>query len=253
MVSTVVRSRRTTVVVEGDRIVRREADDREVDLEAIVDVLRVDAAGMPVNVAYTIEHLIVQTPAGRTEVLPGGWVVESEPGRDAPTFRSAEPLPVEARRALDDVLSPLSSGSTDDQVFGTTEPRAVGAIWPVNAALTARELGAMHLDVPAESVRGQSQLVGRVEVGGKVCLDVAGELSIRDTRMIDVPGARTDAAELRSTYRTRIPVDAGSAEVDSSLRVELDVTALVALGADRRGRMTITSHQETKRRFMPLR
>ena len=30
------------------------------------------------TLASTIEHLIVQTPAGRTEVLPGGWVVGAE-------------------------------------------------------------------------------------------------------------------------------------------------------------------------------
>jgi hypothetical protein len=252
MVSTVVRSRRTTVVVEGDRIVRREAEDREVELEAIVDVLRVDAAGMPLNLAYTIEHLIVQTPAGRTEVLPGGWLVSAERGGAEVTFGSAEPLPIEARKALDDVLSPLSSEHTDDDIFGTSEPQAIGTIWPVNAALAARELVRMHLGVPAEAVRGQSQLVGLVEVAGQVRLDVAGELSIRDARLIDVPGARPEAAELRSAYRTRIPLDATSPEIDSTLRVDLDVTALVALGPDREGRMTTTSHRETRRRFVPL-
>jgi hypothetical protein len=252
MVSTVVRSRRTTVVVEGDRIVKREAEDREVDLQAFVDVLYVDAAGQPLSLAYTIEHLIVQTPAGRTEVLPGGWVVGAE-GQGRMTLRSAEPLPAEARKALDEVLSPLPSESTDDDIFGTPEPQAIGATWPVNAALTARELGRMNLDVPAEAVQGQSKLVGLVEVAGQACLDVAGELSIRDARMIDVPGARTDAAELRSSYRTLLPVDATSPGVDSMLRVELDVTARIALGPDREGTMTTTSHRERRRRFMPLR
>jgi hypothetical protein len=266
MISTIVRSRRTTVVQEGDRISKREADDREVDLEAMVDVLHVDAAGIPVSLAYTIEHLVVRTPAGTTEVLPGGWVVGAEPvtmGGEPPyppaqpggrrvTFRSAEPLPAEARKALDETLSPLSSESTDDDIFGTAEPQAIGAVWPVNAALTAKELARMHLDVPAEAVHGQSRLVGLVEAGGQACLDIAGELSISDSRIIDVPGARTDSAELRSTYHTLIPVDATSPAVDSMLRVDLDVTARVTLGPDREGRMTTTSHQERRRRFTPL-
>jgi hypothetical protein len=251
-VSTIVRSQRTTVVMEGDRIVRREAEDREVDLEAIVDVLRVDTAGTPVNLAYTVEHLIVQTPAGRIEVLPGGWVVRTEQNGDDVTVRSAEPLPGEARTALDDILSPLSSETTDDDVFGTSEPQAAGAIWPVNAALAAKALGSMHLDVPPDAIRGQSQLVGLVEVAGQVCLDIVGELSIRDTRLIDVPAVRPEAAELRSTYRKLIPVGATSPEIDSTLRIDLNIAALIALGPDREGRLTTTAHRETRRRFVPL-
>ena len=250
-VSTVVRSRRATVVTEGDRIVRREDEDREVDLEAVVEVLGVDAAGAPRSLAYTLQHLIVQTPAGRTEVLPSGWLVSAERGGAKVTLRSANPLPAEALKALDEILSPLPSESTDDEVFGTPEPRYVGAIWPVNATLAARELADMHLDVPAEAVRGESQLVGLVEVAGQVCLDVAGELSIHDPRLIDAPG--TESAELRSTYRTLLPVDGTSPAIDATLRVDLDVTTLVALGPGREGRMTTTSHQEKRRRFMPLR
>jgi hypothetical protein len=253
MISTVVRSRRATVVMEGDQIVKREAEEREVDLEAIIEVLHVDGAGEPVSLAYTVEHLIVQTPAGRTEILPGGWVVGAEPSEDEVTFRSADPLPAEARKALDDTLSPLSSESSDDDIFGTTEPQAIGAIWPVNAARTAKEFRRMHLDIPAEAVHGRSQLVGLADVAGQVCLDVAGEVSIRDTRIINVPGARIDAAELRSTYRARLPLDATSPAIDSMLSVDLDVTARVALGPGREGKMTITSHRERRRRFMPLR
>jgi hypothetical protein len=178
--------------------------------------------------------------------------VDAEPGGDEVTFRSAEPLPAEARKALDETLSPLSSESSDDDVFGTTAPQAIGATWPVNAALTARELHRMHLDVPAAAVHGQSQLVGLVDVAGQACLDIAGELSISDPRIIDVPGAWTDAAELRSTYRARLPVDATSPAIDSMLRVDLDVTARVALGPDREGRLTTTSHRERRRRFTPL-
>src|SRR5262249_4958436 len=142
--------------------------------------------------------------------------------------------------------------SSDDEIFGTREPRAVGSIWPVNAPLAARELGRMALDVPAASVRGQSQLVRLVEGGGKVCAEVAGELTIRDAGLVDVPGARSEAAELRSTYRSRIPVDAASHEIDSTLVVEMDVTARVALGRDRSGRLTTHSWRETRRHFTPL-
>ena len=111
----------------------------------------------------------------------------------------------------------------------------------------------MHLDVPAEAVRGHSQLVGLVEVAGQVCLEVAGEPSIRDARLIDVPGARPESAQLRSTYRTILPVDAASPAIDATLRVDLDVTALVVLGAGREGRLTTTSRRERRRRFTPLR
>jgi hypothetical protein len=253
MVSTVVRSSRTTVVAEGDRVVKREADDREVDLEAMVEVLRVDGAGAPQSLAYTIDHLRVQSPEGRTEVLPGGWVVRAEPAGGKVSLRSAEPLPAEAQKALDEILSPLWSETTDDDIFGTAEQQAVGASWPVNAALTARELGHQHLDVPAEAIHGTSRLVGLVEVGGQLCLDISGELSISDPRIIDVPGARTDAARLHSTYRTLIPADTTSPGVDSTLHVDLDVSARIALGPDREGRMTTTSHRERRRRFVPVR
>jgi hypothetical protein len=259
MLSTTVRSWRTTVVTEDGRIVKREDHERAVDLEAIAEVIRVDGGGAPVSLAYTVEHLVVETPAGRTEVLPGGWVVSAERGGGRLTLHSAEPLPVEARAALDDILSPLPAEATDDEVFGAQEPQPIGVTWPVNAALAARELRRLDLDVPAESVRGQSRLVGLVEVGGQVYLDLAGELAIHDARLLSVPGAHPETAELRSTYHRRLPVDlpgspraSGAAEVDATLRVDMDVTATIALGPGREGRLTATSRRETRRRYLPL-
>jgi hypothetical protein len=220
-------------------------------------VIRVDGAGAPVSLAYTVEHLVVETPAGRTEVLPGGWLVGAERGGGRVTLRSAEPLPGEAREALDDILSPLAAEATDDEVFGSAEPQPVGAVWPVNAALAARELRRMDLDVPAASVRGQTRLAGLVEVAGQVYLDLDGELTIHDARLLDVPGARSEAAELRSTYHRRLPVDVRGpasrvAAVDATLRVDLDVKATIALGPGRDGQLTTSSHRETRRRYLPL-
>src|SRR5947208_2113827 len=68
IVSTVVRSKRTMIMEEGDQIVKREEEGQEVELKAVVNVLRVDAAGEPLDLEYAIESLSVQTPAGRTEV-----------------------------------------------------------------------------------------------------------------------------------------------------------------------------------------
>jgi hypothetical protein len=110
----------------------------------------------------------------------------------------------------------------------------------------------MDLEVPAASVRGQTRLAGLVEVAGHVYLDLDGELTIHDPHLLDVPGARSEAADLRSTYHRRLPVGSGVAEVDATLDVDLDVTATIALGSGREGKLTSSSRRETRRRYLPL-
>lgn len=253
VVWTSVRSRRTTTVVEGDRTVKRETVDREIELEARVVVLAVDGAGTPTHLEYTIESLNVQSPEGRSEPLPRGSVIAAERGHERVTYRAVAPLSPEAQKAMDEVVGPRSSESTDDEVFGTAEPQGVGAIWPMNTALAAKSLAAAHLDVPAEAIRGQTHLVGLAEVAGRPCLEVAGELTIRDPRIIDLPDGRPESAELRSSYRKLVPIDTAAPEVDSTLRIDVDVALRVALGPNREGMMTVSSRKESRRRFLAAR
>ena len=248
MVSIAVRTRRTTLTEEGDQIARREEESQDVELEAAEKVLRVDSTGEPLELEYTVEHLSVQTPAGRTEVLARGRVVIAERGREKVTFRSGEALSPEAERALGQILSPRSGTASDDDLLGTGTPQTIGAIWPVNAAVAARELGDASFPVPVEGVRGQTRLAGLAQVAGQTCLEITGEL---DARSPGIAGAPPGSREVRMTYRRLLPVDTAAPELDSALTVDMAVTVLQAVGTDREARTTTTAHQERRRQFTP--
>jgi hypothetical protein len=232
--------------------VKRDEDSRHVELEAIEEVQRVDAGGAPVALEYAVESLTVETPAGQSEVLPRGRVVTAERGRGTVTFHASGPLPADAEKALGQLISPLSFETSDDDVFGTTEPRAIGAIWPVNAALAAKDLADEHFQVPVEGVSGRTQLVGLAEAAGRTCLQLAGELSVSASRHTGEPGAPTETLELRRAFRRLLPVDGVAPELDSTVAVDLDVTVVRTLGPNREARTTTTSHEEKRRRFTPL-
>ncbi len=253
MLSAAVAIRRATITEEGDRIVKREEESRDVDLKAAVSVLQIDTTGEPVDLQLTVESLMVETPAGRRELLAGGRIVTLSRGKERVSYVTSEPLPPGAEKALDDIVSPHASPVTDDEIFGTREPQALGAIWPVNAALAAGELRDLH--VQPDDIHGQTRLVGLAQAQGHTCLDLTGEFFVSpvhppDRDGGDAPGPRSEY-EARVTHRGLFPVDPAVPALDTTVTIELDVRVTTPLGPGRETRTTTTYHDEKRRRFTP--
>jgi hypothetical protein len=242
----------TTITEEGDQIVRREEEHREVDLKAALKVLRVSPAGESLDLELTVESLVMQTAQGRHELLAGGKVVSVARGKDAVHYASPASLPPEAEKALDEVFSPHSSEVTDDDIFGIREPQALGAVWPVNAALAAKELGAFHLQIPPDGVSGDTHLVALAQVSGTTCLDVAGELFLRDVRHTGPDGGPpTEVYEVVTRHRHLLPLDPSLPELDGTSTFHLDMVTTSPLPDGREARTSRSVRKEKRRRFTP--
>ncbi len=246
-VSIALRTTRTRITEQGGEIVTREEESQDIELEATEKVLQVDATGDAVEVELAVEKLSVQNAAGRTELIPRGRIVTVERGAFKVGFRSADTLSPAAEKALAELVPTRSSGPTDDEVFGIAAPQAIGASWPVNATLAARDLGA-HLPVTAQPpvIRGQSQLVGLAQVAGQTCLEVTGEIDVGPT------AGPSETTEIRSTFRMLLPVDTALPSLDTSSTLDVGVGTLPAspsVGI----RTTTIQHREKRERRTPLR
>jgi hypothetical protein len=256
-ISSTVTKRGTLVVEEGGQIVKREEENSEVDLKGSLRVNGVDPTGEPVDLELAVESLIVQTPAGRREVLPRGQVVTIARGGEKVRYASADPLSSEAEKALDALVSPRRSQLTDDDVLGTREPQAIGGIWPVNATMAAKELAMADFQISPDDVQGQTRLVGLAEVSGHPCLDVEGELFVREARHTVRDGGAEDPGssqtyEVRITHRKLLPIDAALPELDATHTIDVAFVITIPAGPGRELRTTSSGHEEKRQRYTPL-
>jgi hypothetical protein len=241
-----------TVAEEGEQIVRQEEERREVDLKASMKVLRTSPTGDPLDFELSVDSLVTRTAQGRRELLSGGKAVSVAREKDAVRYASSPPIPPEAEKALDAVFSPHSSEVTDDDIFGTRDPQAIGAVWPVNAALAAKELGALHLQIPPDAVSGDTRLVALAQVSGTTCLDVAGELFLRDARHTGPDGGPpTETYEVRASHRHLLPVDPSLPELDGTFTLQIDMLSTSPLPGGREARTARSVREEKRRRFTP--
>jgi hypothetical protein len=96
------------------------------------------------------------------------------------------------RKAFEVVYSPHKPGSaTDDEVFGTKEPKAFGESWPINAKLGSEDVKKSGIEVSPEHLNGRTELVGKERIGEADCLSVRGELVASGVALKDLPGGAT--------------------------------------------------------------
>jgi len=115
-------------------------EEVSVELEARAEVLDVDASGEPVRVALTVSKFTMSENGATSEALKPGSVVLVDGGAEDPVALKGGKISVEARKAFDVVYTPHKPGSaTDDDVFGTKEPKAFGESWPINAKFASED------------------------------------------------------------------------------------------------------------------
>jgi hypothetical protein len=109
-----------------------------VHFEADGEVLALLPSGNPQKLAYTVKSLIATgpdaPPANKLPATGGKIVIEyAANGKKVITFDD-KPADSDASDFLEAVLWITTRNYTDQQIFGPSDPVAVGASWPVNEA-----------------------------------------------------------------------------------------------------------------------
>ena len=100
------------------------------------------------------------------------------------------------------------SDVTDDDIFGTKTPKAVGDSWPMNSALASEDLKGTGLSIAADKLHGKVTLKSIDTVGSAACLDLVGDMQADTFAPGDAPpGTTFDQTSITAVFRGCFPVN----------------------------------------------
>lgn len=201
------RSERTTRV-EGERTLEDAEREHGVYLADEEEVLAVDEHHVWTKLRMTVKSLRVTEPKGESELLPAGAVLEftRQQGFVEGDITCDEiELARETRDALEEIVSIDEVTLTNDDGFGTAEPRAVGESWKVASARLAADLG--PFTTSADLIDGKTTLVAVREDRGVPCMEVATRWVARFTGSDPAMGPAIDSGEKVTDFTEVYPLD----------------------------------------------
>jgi len=195
---------KTTKITAGETVIDDKHEKRAIHIDAISTVLEVNAAGRATKTREDVKDLTID---GKSVVKGVVEIVRAPKEKDAVITLDGKPPSDEAREALKSMLKLNSGGPTDDDVFGTKTPQAVGAHWPVNTQLAHDDLKD-DTGLDASKVTGDIWLEGVTNEGGKEGLDVRAKLGLDGLIPPDVPaGSSVEMGRADVDLQTTLPTD----------------------------------------------
>jgi hypothetical protein len=216
---------RSQQVSVAGQIMKQE--EISVEFEGRAEVLDVDASGEPVRVALTVSKFTKSENGATSELLKPSSVVLVDGGAKNPVALKGEKISDDARKAFEVVYSPHKPGSaTDDDIFGTKEPKAFGDSWPINAKLASEDARKSGIEISPENLKGRTELVGKDRVGEADCLSVRAELVATDVALDDLPaGATVDAGTMLAKFSGCVPIAGTSLRKGAEMSLKARFTA----------------------------
>jgi hypothetical protein len=196
-----------TTIMQGDVVANETRQKHVTHFDAVGTIAKVDEKGATTRSQYDVKDLSVD---GHTLVHGVVDITNAPKEEDATILVDGAPASKEVHKSLESLLKLSLGGATDDDVFGTTTPQAVGARWPINAAL-AREDLKESTGLEAQSLTGESWLEATTRVGTMDCLDVRSKLAVELSSIPELPpGATIDFGHADAEMRAAIPIDGHS-------------------------------------------
>jgi len=208
------RTTRSTTITGKLHIVAKDAnatlDDRTttytIDYAAEITVLAVDSTGYVTKDTHRIVKCRrFQGDVSTDYFQPGALVTASfENGQEVFT-KDAQPVTPQQAGILRTIITLNPYAPTEDQILGTTEPRKVGDVWPVNATLLTQDVAGEMPKGPTYS--GKAQLVGLVPVSGVDCLEIRIDVSNSSFAPMAPRGVTVVSGASNLTATSDYPVD----------------------------------------------
>lgn len=198
------------------------------ELEAALHVLAVDAHGCPSRSVYSITRLV----RGDRVLLDGGRevaVTAADRAEDVSVTLDGNAVEAPMPQALGDVLSfGVCRAMTEDDLFGTEEPRTVGTSWAVEGSRVGALLRTPHVSVG--ELHGEGRLVRRFIFDRTDAIEVSGAMCGGIAEVSGLPSGlalREGGVEVRYCAIVPVDVDLPARESDFSVGVTLQANGRV--------------------------
>lgn len=217
---------RSEGVVEGEEAVQSEGSgEGKVRLEARATVEAVNSEGGITRARYEVKSFEGSIDGTAVEAIPAGSVLTTHTDGQQTRIRlEGGELGPQQLLLLIQVLETAREGEPgDDDLFGTEEPQAVGAAWPLHPAAVVAAFSANGTELTVDAVSGGSRLVAQRPVAGVECLQIEGRLDV--VQMIP-PGVDETAfvnARLSLEYSGDYPLDDTRLAMDGRILSRLEI------------------------------
>jgi hypothetical protein len=187
----IANNREIRVVHANGSVASREEQQTRVEFAALAEVLAVNSVFKPTRVRYTVERFETSDGTQSTRVLAAGTVIEvnRSASREQSTVTIAGTSASEAiREALGEAINLSVNDVSEDAVFGTRAPRALGTSWDVNFEALRTEMEQGPLEIPPDRIQGTVTLADVVNRDhNDPLLDVRSRVNINGARLRSVP------------------------------------------------------------------
>lgn len=180
-----------------------------VKLEAIGEVVAVDERGGIVKAYYEVKDHQARLRGNPLDGLLPGSVIVAETVDGITILSLQEGALAQAHAViLAQVLETARPGApSDDDLFGSEAPRAVGESWPVHEEQVYQAFLNGGLVLPPGEIEGKATLERKTEVEGSECVHVAGSVSAANVRPADVKPEEVEFSELSLRFEGDYPLD----------------------------------------------
>jgi hypothetical protein len=191
-----------------------------------VGTQQAQGAGEHQPTEYVVEQLTKSLNGQQTSLLPAGAKIVATPGADKWSYTVNGKAPAKELEAdLRHLFGNQISKASDDAIFGSKMPRAIGESWSVDVSAMPPD-DSVSFDVQAAS--GTSRLVQVNTVGDVECLEIQAELVIPGVQIKGLPpGTKMLASEMKGYFTGMFPTDhklpsaSQSQEMDMTVKMEV--------------------------------
>ncbi|CAN5146825.1 hypothetical protein BH09MYX1_BH09MYX1_07590 [soil metagenome] len=242
---------RTSTTTRSDRPTNGDTEHAAYHLEATRTATAVDARGSFAAVTLIVSKLTATASGQPTELVKNGQeirVTRAEKSADATVTIDGAAASPELRKALDATIELELSRFRDDDMWGSTEPRAIGAEWPVDVARATTSFAPL---LRATTVQGTTKVVRLETVEGIPCVVLEGWVEMKG-RMAKSPGMKTRPSVITARMSSAYPIDTTiqPMTLDATMRIDFEASV------DNQGttvKIESVIDQHSRGRVIPLR
>ena len=191
-------------ITSGETVVEDKHARKVMHYDAISTVVAIDDQGRMTKTRHDVKELVVDGKQLAHGVIE---ITRARREKDAIVTHDGAPVSEDVRAALSSLLKLGVGGPSDDDVFGTKTPQAIGAHWPINAQLAHDDLKD-DTGIDAANVTGETWLEGTTRVGDVDCLDVRAKMVLDGIVVPDMPqGSTIESGRADAEMRAALPLD----------------------------------------------
>lgn len=160
------------------------SDESKSTLLSFVGTQKLLSAGHDQPAEYVVEEL-TRTQAGQTvALLPAGSKIAATPvDKKWQYVVEGQAMSEELDEALHTLFGDEIGGPSDDDLFGSKVPRAIGESWNLDISLFQDESVKLH----PEGATGSTRLLSLRKIDGVECLEIQADLSVPRVTLHGLP------------------------------------------------------------------